>query len=79
MFEHLNQAMVVHDEAAFLRWAAPSARPAMKLWWDNLRAIGFTSGTVALRESPDLYGLGMPVNSHGDGTVTRILSTDGEC
>lgn len=73
MFEDLNQAMMAHDEAAFLRWAAPSARPAMKLWWDNLRAIGFTSGTLALRESLDLYGLGMPVNSHGDGDV-RVLA-----
>lgn len=69
MFKDLNQAMVAHDEAGFLRWATPSARPAMKLWWDNLRAIGFASGTLALRESLDLFGQGLPVNSHGDGAV----------
>lgn len=56
------------QEAAFLGLASAAARPAMTSWWDNLRAIGFTTGAVIPTAAFDA----VHINSHGDGTAVVL-------
>ena len=65
LFSALTQDIEVRNETAFLRLASPGARPAMKTWWDNLNAIGFTAGAVI----PTAGGDTVRVDRHGDGST----------
>jgi hypothetical protein len=69
LFRTLTQDINMRNEAAFLRLASPHARPAMKTWWDNLTAIGFSAGAVI----PTASGDTVRVDSHGDG-ATIVLA-----
>jgi hypothetical protein len=63
----LKQAMQTGSEQAFLSRVAPAAKPAVRLWWDNLSAIGFTTGTVIPQASGPVQ-----LDSHGDATITVL-------
>jgi hypothetical protein len=53
LYGQLTAAVQGGDEAALLSLAAPGAKPALRTWWENLQAIGFTTGAV------------LPTASHG--------------
>ena len=67
LFQALTQDIKAQDETAFLSQVATAARPAAQTWWQNLQAIGVTSGAITPASS-DL----VPVDSHGDGTITVL-------
>jgi hypothetical protein len=67
----MTQDIDARNEAAFLRLASPHARPAMKTWWDNLNAIGFTAGAVIPTASSDT----VRIDSHGDGSTIVLAGT----
>jgi hypothetical protein len=71
LFQALTQDIQTQNEAAFLSQVAPAARPAVQTWWQNLQAIGFTSGAIMPAASSDL----LPVDSRGDGTITVLAGT----
>jgi hypothetical protein len=71
LFSDLTQDINSQNEAAFLRMASPHARAAMKIWWDNLNAIGFTAGAVI----PTAAGDTVPINSHGNGSTVVLAGT----
>ena len=50
------------NESGFLSLAAPAARKAMRSWWANQKAMGFTTGTV------------VPISA-GNGTATVLVGT----
>ena len=71
LFQALTQDIQAGNEGAFLSQVAPAARPAVQTWWENLQAIGFTSGAIMPATSDDL----VHVNSQGDGTITVLAGT----
>jgi hypothetical protein len=68
LFQALTQDIQAKNEAAFLSQVAPSARQAVQTWWENLQAIGFSTGVIMPVTSSDL----VPVDSHGNGTITVL-------
>jgi hypothetical protein len=46
LFQALTNDIQTQNETAFLSQVAPAARPAVQTWWENLQAIGFTSGAI---------------------------------
>lgn len=71
LFTRLTQDIQNRNEAGFLSLVAPSARPAVVIWWENMEAIGFTTGMIMPTASDDR----VDVNSHGDGTATVLAGT----
>jgi hypothetical protein len=71
LFSALTRDINARNETAFLRLASPQARPAMKTWWDNLNAIGFTAGAVIPTAADDT----VRIDSHGDGSTTVLAGT----
>jgi hypothetical protein len=65
LFGTMTKDIEARNEAAFLSLASARARPAMKTWWDNLNAIGFTAGAVIPTASSDT----VRIDSHGDGST----------
>lgn len=65
LFRQLSQDMQTGNRAAFLSMVAPSARPAVTIWWDNLQALGFTTGVILPTASHDTVHL----DGHGNGTA----------
>jgi hypothetical protein len=63
----LTTAVEAGNETAFLSMVAPSAQPAVRLWWENLQAIGFTTGVIMPAGADSVT-----VDSHGDGTMTVL-------
>jgi hypothetical protein len=68
LFTRLTQDIQNRNEAGFLSLVAPSARPAVTTWWENVQDIGFTTGVIMPTASDDRVA----VNSHGDGTATVL-------
>jgi hypothetical protein len=68
LFARLTAALQSGNRAGFLGLAAPAARPAMTTWWDNLKAIGFTTGAVIPTAAHDL----VHVDRHGNGTAVVL-------
>jgi hypothetical protein len=68
LFGELTADLQAGNETAFLHQASASAQPAIRTWWDNLRAIGFTTGAVIPTASIDAVHL----DSHGDGTTVVL-------
>ena len=68
LFRKLSGYLQARDETGFLGLASASARPAVKSWWDNLQAIGFTTGAVIPTASHDL----VRVDRKGDGTTVVL-------
>lgn len=70
LFPKLTGYLQAKNEAGFLSLAAPAARPAIRVWWANQEAMGFTGGTVVPAEDSLV-----PVNSAGDGNLTVLAGT----
>jgi hypothetical protein len=68
LFATMTQDINSRNETAFLRVASEPAKPAMKTWWDNLDAIGFTSGAVIPTAADDT----VRIDSHGDGSTVVL-------
>ena len=68
LFGELTADLQAGNETAFLHLASASAQPAITTWWDNLRAIGFTTGAVIPTASLDA----VRIDSHGDGTTVVL-------
>ena len=68
LFSRLTADIQAKNETAFLSLASAAARPAIKTWWDNLSAIGFTTGAVIPTDSIDA----VHVDSNGDGTTVVL-------
>ncbi len=68
LFRKLSGYLQARDETGFLGLASASARPAVKSWWDNLQAIGFSTGAVIPTASHDL----VRVDRKGDGTTVVL-------
>ena len=60
LYGKLTAAVQGGDEAALLSLAAPGARPALRTWWENLQAIGFTTGAVLPTASHGMVQTNMP-------------------
>jgi hypothetical protein len=71
LFGQLSADIQAGNETAFLGLASAAARPAITAWWDNLRAIGFTTGAVLPTDSLDAVHL----DSHGNGTAVVLAGT----
>ena len=65
LFGKLSADLQAGNEAGFLGLASPAARPAIKTWWDNLNAIGFTTGAVVPTAGSDT----VRIDGHGNGTT----------
>jgi hypothetical protein len=68
LFGQLTTDIQAQNESAFLGLASAAARPALTLWWDNLRAIGFTTGAVIPTASLDA----VHIDSHGNGSTVVL-------
>ncbi len=68
LFRQLTAALQTGNRAGFLGLASAAARPAMATWWDNLKAIGFTTGAVIPTARHDL----VRVDRHGNGTAVVL-------
>jgi hypothetical protein len=71
LFSKLTQDLQQRNEVGFLSLVAPGARPAVRLWWENMQAIGYTTGLVMPTVSDDRVSL----DSHGDGSATILAGT----
>jgi hypothetical protein len=68
LFGQLTTDIQAGNESAFLGLASARARPAIKTWWDNLQAIGFTTGAVVPTASFDT----VHVDSQGNGSTVVL-------
>jgi hypothetical protein len=68
LFGKLTADMQAGNETAFLDLASAAARPALTTWWQNLRAIGFTTGAVIPTADIDA----VHIDSRGDGTTVVL-------
>jgi hypothetical protein len=68
LFGQLTADIQAGNEGAFLGMASAAARPAITTWWENLRAIGFTTGAVIPTASIDA----VHIDSHGNGTTVVL-------
>jgi hypothetical protein len=71
LFSTLTKDLQTHDGAALLDLVAPSARPAVQTWWQNLNAIGYTTGLVI----PDGSNSVVDLDHQGNGTITVLAGT----
>jgi hypothetical protein len=71
LFKQLTKDIQANNEQGFLSLVAPSARPAVQTWWDNLQAIGFSTGLIMPTSKTDQ----VTVNSSGNGTATVLAGT----
>jgi hypothetical protein len=68
----LTGYLQARNESGFLSLAAPAARKAMRSWWANQQAMGFTTGAAVPGSAADS---GVHVNSAGNGTATVLVGT----
>jgi len=68
LFGQLTTDIQAGNETAFLGLVSAAARPAVTAWWDNLRAIGFTTGAVTPTASLDAVHL----DSQGNGSTVVL-------
>jgi hypothetical protein len=68
LFGELTADVQAGNETAFLGLASAAARPAIRTWWNNLQAIGFTTGAVIPTASLDA----VHIDSHGNGTTVVL-------
>lgn len=71
LFKKLTQDIQADNEKDFLSLVAPSAKPAVQTWLDNLQAIGFTTGLIMPTNKTDQVNL----NTKGDGTAVVLAGT----
>jgi len=67
LFARLTKDIQTRNEQDFLGLTAASAKPAVQAWWDNLNAIGFTTGLVMPTNQYD------QVNLDGNGNGSTVV------
>jgi hypothetical protein len=68
LFRQMTADLQAGNETGFLNMASAPARPALKNWWDNLHAIGFTTGAVVPTASQDM----VRIDRQGDGSTVVL-------
>ena len=68
LFRQMSADLAAGNETGFLSMASAAARPALKNWWDNLHAIGFTTGAVIPTVSQDM----VRINRQGNGSTVVL-------
>jgi hypothetical protein len=71
LFKRLTKDLQGKNEKDFLSLTAPSARAAVQTWWDNMQALGFTTGLIMPTNKTDQVNL----NTKGDGTTVVLAGT----
>ena len=71
LFTTMNRDLQAHNEAGFLSQVAASAKPAVRTWWQNMQAIGFTTGVIEPAEGAGF----VRVDGQHDGMVTVLAGT----
>jgi hypothetical protein len=71
LFKQLTKDIQNKDEKGFLSLVAPSARPAVQGWWDNMEALGFSTGLIMPTNKTDQVNL----DSKGDGSTVALAGT----
>lgn len=69
LFKRLTKDIQDNNEKDFLSLVGPGARPAVQTWWDNMQALGFTTGLIMPTDKTDQVNL----NTKGDGS-TKVLA-----
>jgi Zn-dependent protease with chaperone function len=68
----LTGYLQTRNESGFLSLATPAARTAMRSWWANQQAMGFTTGAIVPASPTEDT---VHVNSTGNGTATILAGT----
>jgi hypothetical protein len=71
LFKQLTKDIQNQDEKGFLSLVAPSARPAVQGWWDNMEALGFSTGLIMPTNTTNQVNL----DPMGDGTAVVLAGT----
>ena len=71
LFKRLTKDIQGNNEKDFLSLVAPSAKPAVQTWWDNMQAIGYTTGLIMPTDKTDQVDL----NAKGDGSTMVLAGT----
>jgi hypothetical protein len=72
LFKQLTKDIQAKNEKAFLSQVAPGARPAVQTWWDNMQALGFTTGLIMPTNKTDQVSL----DPKGDGSTVVLAGTN---
>jgi hypothetical protein len=68
LFARLTADLQAGNEAGFLAQASPAVRPALKTWWENLHAIGFSTGAVVPTAAQDT----VRIDRQGNGSTVVL-------
>jgi hypothetical protein len=71
LFKQLTKDIQGKNEQDFLTLVAPGARPTVQTWWDNMQAIGFTTGLIMPTNKIDQVNL----DTKGDGATVVLAGT----
>jgi hypothetical protein len=71
LLKRLTKDVQGDDEKDFLSLVAPGAKPAVRTWWDNMQAIGYSTGLIMPTDKTDQVN----VNATGDGTAVVLAGT----
>ena len=71
LFKRLTKDIQGNNQQDFLGLVAPGARPAVRTWWENMQAIGFTTGLIMPFSATDQVNL----DAKGDGTTVALAGT----
>jgi len=71
LFKRLTKDVQGNNEKDFISLVAPAARPAVQTWWDNMQALGFTTGLIMPTNKTDQVNL----DTKGDGTTVVLAGT----
>jgi hypothetical protein len=68
LFRTLTSDLQAHNETGFLSLTAPAVRPTVRTWWQNISAIGYTTGVVIPAGSNSVVDL----DQQGNGTIAVL-------
>lgn len=71
LFKQLTKDIQGHNEKDFLSLVAPGAKAAVLAWWENMQAMGFTTGLIMPTDKTDQVNL----DAKGDGTAVILAGT----
>jgi hypothetical protein len=71
LFTRLTKDIQDKNEKDFLSLVGPGARAAVQTWWDNMQALGFTTGLIMPTDKTDQVNL----DTKGDGNSVVLAGT----
>lgn len=71
LFKRLTTDIQGHNEKDFMSLVAPGAQPAVRTWWDNMAAMGYSTGLIMPTDKSDQVNL----DPKGDGTTIALAGT----